>query len=99
MDAKEMNVPRIIKPELVEIGDVIVVTLPESRGITQTKRGRVSKRVDSGDVRTYTTDEGAILFTWQPERPRLVKIILVDRQPFQQVELFSMIELDRLNSN
>ena len=55
-----------------------------------TKRGRVHERHDRGDVRAYLTEEGAILFTWQPGTPRLIKITLIERQAHPQETLWDI---------
>lgn len=56
-----LNLPRPIRPELVEVGDRIRVTFPKARGVVMTHEGVVHHRADSGDVRYLYTEEGATL--------------------------------------
>lgn len=73
------QLPRTIAPELVEIGDLVSVEHSKTKGVTHFKRGRVARRVDQGNVRQYVTDEGGILFTWQPGK-KGVTITLIERK-------------------
>lgn len=84
------NSPQEIKAELVEIGDNITVYLPESGGIIMTKTGTIGKRHDHGDMRSYLTEEGMVLFTFQPGKPRLVKLTLNSRTPVENETLFEV---------
>lgn len=85
-----LDTPRVIAPELVEIGDLVAVTFKESRGIVMSKRGRVAKRTEHGSLRSYLTAEGAIIFTSEPGRPMQVTITLIDRTPVEGETLFDV---------
>lgn len=79
--------PRPIKPELIEIGDDIEVTLPKTDGATHTIRGVVGKRNDHGAVRYLLTAEGYTLLAWSPDRAG-VKVTLHSRMPVPMATLF-----------
>ena len=83
--------PRIIMPELVEIGDDISVEIKKpNRGIITTKRGIVGKRIYSGKARFYTTDEGATLFSFEPGTPHGLLITLYGRAENVSETLFEV---------
>ena len=46
-----LNLPRQIKPELIEPGDKIRVLFKRDRGVLMTHEGVVSHRADKGHVR------------------------------------------------
>lgn len=81
------NLPRTIKPELIEIGDDIEVTLPKVDGVVHTLRGVVGKRMDHGAVRYLLTEEGYTLLAWEPGRAG-VKVTLHKRALTEQSTLF-----------
>ena len=85
--------PRPIKPEMIEIGDEIEVTLPKVDGVVHTLRGVVGKRMDHGAVRYLLTQEGYTLLAWEPGRAG-VKVTLHKRKPVDQQPIF---EYDYLN--
>lgn len=88
-----INLPRPIKPELIEIGDDIEVTLPKVDGVVHTLRGVVGKRIDHGAARHLLTEEGYTLLAWEPGRAG-VKVTLHKRKPAEQQSLF---DYDYLN--
>lgn len=81
------NLPRPIKPELIEIGDDIEVTLPKVDGVVHTLRGVVGKRMDHGAARYLLTAEGYTLLAWEPGRAG-VKVTLHKRKPVYVKPLF-----------
>lgn len=83
-----MPLPRVIKPELVEIGDTVRVTLRKRNGITFIHEGTVASRVDRGSARLMLTRERAILFAWGGDRQPPIKVELLARPPVAQVPLF-----------
>lgn len=83
--------PRMISPDLIEIGDDISVEIIKpDRGITTTKRGIVGKRIYSGKSRYYSTIEGATLFSYEPGRVHGLKITLYGRAEQVQETLFEI---------
>lgn len=90
------NLPRIIAPENIEVGDKIKVTFPPVKGVRMTHEGVVSERRDQGAVRTLYTDEGGTLIAWEPGK-RNLSVMLLDRPPVNQTQLslFDTLE-DRL---
>lgn len=81
--------PHAIKPELIEIGDDIEVTLPKVDGVTHTLRGIVGKRVDHGAVRYLLTDEGYTILAWEPGKTS-VKVMIHSRKPLKNESLFDI---------
>ena len=79
--------PHAIKPELIEIGDDIEVTLPKVDGVTHTLRGIVGKRMDNGSARYLMTQEGYTLLAWEPKRSG-VKVTIHSRKPVESTKLF-----------
>lgn len=84
--------PRVIAPELVEVGDKIRVTFPPKKGVRMSHEGVVSSIENAGQVRFLMTDEGATLVSWQIGG-RNLSIMLLDRPPAVQVSLFDMPEV------
>lgn len=78
-------IPRVIKPELIELGDTISVVHPRDQGIVCILEGVVHERKDSGNVRYLITKEGATLLAWTPGRN--VKVTLLSRPEFKQESL------------
>lgn len=88
--------PRIIRPEIVEMGDDISVeNVKEERGIRTTVRGIVGKVHTSGQTRYYMTAEGATLFAFEVGRTPAYSITLYGRAEFVSESLF---EIGSLNS-
>lgn len=94
--------PHTIKPELIEIGDDIEVTLPKVDGVTHTLRGIVGKRMDHGAARYLLTDEGYTLLAWSTGKVG-VKVMIHSRKPLVQQTLFEpdfiMAIKNRLDEN
>lgn len=83
----------ILKPELVEVGDTIAVTYPESGGIKITKTGTVAKRIDYNSVRHMMTEEGSTIFSWEPGKNTGIQVVLLAKKPVEQPE--SMLDMFR----
>lgn len=90
------NLPRMVKAELVEIGDLVSVEVSTKQGVSHYRRGRVAERVDHGDVRQMRTAEGGILFAWTPGKNTGITITLIERQPAAQTSLFDDELMNRL---
>lgn len=94
--------PHSIKPELVQIGDEIEVTLPKVDGVVHSLKGVVGKRLDHGAVRYLLTDEGYTLLAWEPGKSG-VKVMIHSRKPILQQTLFEPDFIravkDRLDEN
>lgn len=91
--------PKLIKPELIEIGDEISVELPAVDGVIHTLRGKVGKREDHGSVRYISTAEGYVMLAWEPGKSN-VKITLHSRTPINGQTLFEIGEnWDQFYSN
>ena len=86
-----LNLPRQIKPELIEPGDKIRVLFKRERGVLITHEGVVSHRADKGHVRYLYTDDGATLTAWDTRGHNLT-VILLDRPPAEQTPMFDMEE-------
>lgn len=80
--------PRPIKPELIEIGDDIEITLPKTEGVIHKIRGVVSRREDHGNIRYLINDEGYIILAWAPGERTGVIVTLYSRKPVAQLSLF-----------
>lgn len=89
------RLPRVIKPETVEIGDVISYQEPETRGRRVTFQGMIGYRQDINGVRTYFTGEGAALMEWAPGRKMGVCTLLrAAEQPQTPLSIFEAAGLD-----
>lgn len=84
--------PRLIAPELVEIGDEVSVSYEESNGITKTLRGIIAKQVVTGRSRFLMTKEGGTIFSWEPGRRNKVKVTLYSREMVAGQTLFEWDE-------
>lgn len=83
--------PRIIRPEIIEIGDDISVeNVKEDRGIRTTVRGIVGKVAKSGQTRYFMTSEGATLFAFEIGRTPSGIITLYGRAEFVSESLFEI---------
>lgn len=85
-----LEFPRQIQPEMLEAGDLITVTLPESRGVVMSKRARIHRRVDHGDMRQWLNEENVVILTWQPDKRATYTITLHERQARQGEALFDV---------
>jgi hypothetical protein len=74
-----MKLNRVIDPSLIEIGDTISVVHPRNQGIVHILEGVVHKRQETGNVRYFTTSEGATLLAWTPGVRTNVKVTLLSR--------------------
>lgn len=73
------DIPRSIKPSLVQVGDTIKITLPKKRGIESTVTGTVHHRSDHGKTRFLYTEEGATILSWEPGNDSSAHIMLLHR--------------------
>lgn len=88
--------PRIIRPEIVEIGDDISVeNIKADKGTRTTVRGIVGEVVINGQTRFYITAEGGTLFAFEIGRTLQATITLYGRAEFVSESLF---EIGSLNS-
>lgn len=85
------NYPKLIKPELIEIGDDITVELPAVDGVVHSLRGKVGQREDHGSVRYISTAEGYVMLAWEPGKSN-VKITLHGRTPINGQTLFEVAD-------
>lgn len=82
--------PRIIRPELVEVGDKIRVQFPPVNGRAITYEGVVSDIRGAGPTRIFFTDEGASLVG--TTSTRRCQITLLHRSLPEQEPLFDLPE-------
>jgi hypothetical protein len=83
--------PRIIRPEIIEIGDDIAVeNVKLDKGIRTTVRGIVGKVAKAGQTRYYMTAEGATLFAFEIGRTPSATITLYGRAEFVSESLFEI---------
>jgi hypothetical protein len=83
--------PRIIRPEIIEIGDDIAVeNVKPDKGIRTTVRGVVGKVIKTGQTRYYMTVEGATLFAFEIGRTPTATITLYGRAEFVSESLFEI---------
>lgn len=87
------STPKVIKPELINVGDLIEVTLPEVRGLTTKLRGRVAKIQAHAGMRHFLTDDGSVIARYTPGQNPNTKFVLIERQPLEQatLDLFDMV--------
>lgn len=83
--------PRIVRPEIIEIGDDISVeNVRADKGIRTTVRGIVGKVAKSGQTRFFMTAEGATLFAFEIGRTPQATITLYGRAEFVSESLFEI---------
>lgn len=83
--------PRIIRPEIIEIGDDIAVeNVKPDKGVRTTVRGIVGKVAKTGQTRYYMTVEGATLFAFEIGRTPTATITLYGRAEFVSESLFEI---------
>ena len=88
--------PRFVKPEQLDIGDLIRITYdPDNTGITATRQGTIARREYVGSERVLYTREGGCLLTWHPEHksPRITLLAKAE-QPQTMLDLFA-VEAER----
>lgn len=89
------NLPRLIKPELIEAGDTITVTYPEDHGVQVTKTGIVAYVAPHAGMRHVITQEGGVLAVWAPGISDKLKFTLNKRPAMEQTPMFDLLE-DRI---
>ena len=82
--------PRPIRPENVLTGCTVAVTLPTANGLSITHTGRVHTVRWHGITRHFLTQEGAVIFAYDPDAQPRYKISLLDREPEPHSELFGV---------
>ena len=79
--------PRPIKPELIEIGDDIEITLPPVDGMALTRRGKITGITSHGNVRNLIVGSSTVLGVWAPGERLRGSIIIHSRKPVEQTSL------------
>lgn len=94
--ARVINLPRPIKPELINVGDTVVVTLPEDGGIVTRHEATVhSTQRHAGMVHLLTADR-SVIARYAPGHPSAgVKYTLVRRADVVQEPLALFEELEQ----
>lgn len=83
-----INLPRQTRPELVEVGDTIVVTIRAERGVTVRYEGTVDACQHHGGSVHWVTAEGAVIARYRPgEAQPGVQYTLMSRAPAAQEPL------------
>ncbi len=87
------NLPRNIRPELIEPGDLVTVTYPEDGdGVTMTRRGRVSAVQLHSGMRVLLTQAGGVIARLTVTGRQACTVTLLEREPMEQtpLELFAV---------
>lgn len=61
-----LNLPRPIKPELIELGDTVTAVFKRDNGVQMTQSGTVEKIETRGATRLLRTREGGVIAAWSP---------------------------------
>lgn len=69
----------LIKPELIDEGDIIEVQYPDDGGITVVKRGVVAYIQAHAGGRYFLTQQGATIACYSPGKPTDLKFSLIAR--------------------
>ena len=88
-----VNLPRIIDPSLIVIGDVISVIYPDDLGIVYAMEGKVAALHNNARNTNFVTKEGGILLTWKVGDSKKIKVWLLKREPMEQTPMFGMDEI------
>lgn len=82
------NTPRVIRPELIESGDLVSIAYPtDDDGVTMTRRGRVSAVLFNAGMRVLMTQEGGVIARLPVTGRQAHTVTLVEREPVQQTPL------------
>ena len=87
------NLPRILDPSLIIVGDTIAVNHPDDLGVHYTVEGRVAAIHENTRNKNFVTKEGGILLTWKAGDRSRVKVWLLRRDPHPQTPMFGMDEI------
>lgn len=83
--------PRIIRPELIEEGDIIQVQFPDDGGITVTKTGIVAYIERHAGMSHFLTQQGSVIARYPVGGKYKEKFFLIARMPVQN-EMFDMFK-------
>ena len=87
------NLPRILDPSLIDIGDTIAVKYPDDLGVLYTMEGRVAAIHTNTRNTNFVTKEGGILLTWRAGDRTKIKVWLLKREEVAQIPMFGMDEI------
>jgi hypothetical protein len=87
------NLPRIIDPSLIVVGDTISVMHPDDLGIMYSMEGKVAVLHVNTRGTNFVTKEGGILLTWRVGDRTKIKVWLLKRPPMEQTPMFGMDEI------
>jgi hypothetical protein len=87
------NLPRIIDPSLIVVGDNIAVKYPDDLGVLYTMEGKVAALHSNSRNTNFVTKEGGILLTWRAGDRTRIKVWLLKREPVAQTPMFGMDEI------
>jgi hypothetical protein len=87
---RKNGVPRnrviFIRPETINIGDVIRARFQVANGLTVDICGKVAKRSYDKQWRVFTTAEGGEIFRWHPEyKPPRITLLARDENPQERL--------------
>ena len=88
-----VNLPRILDPSLIDIGDTIAVKYPDDLGVLYTVEGTVAAIHTNTRNTNFVTKEGGILLTWKAGDKKKIKVWLLKRSPIEQTPMFGMDEI------
>lgn len=88
--------PHIIKPELIQEGDIIEVQYPDDGGITTIKRGVVAYIQAHAGMRHFLTQQGSVIGRYSPGRAYDEKFTLIARIAPEHPMLDMFTEAGRL---
>lgn len=88
--------PQLIKPELIEVGDIIEVQHPDDGGITTIKRAMVSYIQAHAGMRHFLTQQGSVISRYSPGHATKDKYTLIARVPVEQPMLDMFVDMGRL---
>lgn len=85
-----LGLPRYIKPESADTGDLIRVTYKATEGVTMTREGIVHHVESHGRVRFLMTEEGGNLLAWEPGEGTTARVTLLAVSDKAQPALFEL---------
>lgn len=85
-----------IKPETIDVGDIIEVQFPDDGGITTIKRGVVAYIQRHAGVNHFLTQQGSVIARYMPGTSTKDKYTLIARMNTEQPMLDMFQEMGRL---
>ena len=90
------NLPRVIDPSLVDVGDTITVTYPKDAGVLVHMVGKVARIRDEGNYKHFDTKEGGRIFHWRAGDRSGIRVTLTARDPQPQIPMFDSETFDQV---